>query len=360
MHLQKKTAMKPINLTIIVFVFVLSSCENNQLDFRPASTTSKIVFISQRTENSADWSLMVMNRDGSEQTKITHLTVRCEKPVPSHSGKRVLFTHYTANHVYELYAIGIDGSNLTLIDQGERYCGQPCWSNDDAQILYSINRNDTTDEKDIVLYDVSSGEKQTLTSDGDNSSAQFSNDKIVFCHQVDFNHCSIHTINNDDSQQQQILENASNPVISPDGTKMAYLSPAGNGSPQIFVANIDGSAPRQLTSSYSPRVWPGWPPDGNQQPAWTPDGRKIVYVSWEDEDPEIKIMYVDGSQKLKLTDNDKRDENPVVTHNGNYILFSSNRNIEMNSDIYVMSIEGNHQMSLTNYERADIYPVEIK
>ena len=156
-----------------------------------------------------------------------------------------------------------------------------------------------------------------------------------------------------------IIQNANNPIFSPSGDEIVYQSAIDNGSSQLFTANCDGSNQKQLTSTYSPKIWPGWAPDGNIEPTWTPDGKKIVYVSWEDEDPEIMIMNSDGSEKRKLTNTDKRDENPIVTNDGKFIIFTSNRNLEMNSEIYIMDIDGKHQESLTKYNNSDIYPIEI-
>lgn len=354
--------MKNIKLLLILALtasFLFISCEKYDFDF--SQTDSQIVFISRRTEYSSEWSLMIMNNDGSEQKEITDMKTRCERPVISNSGKTLLFVHYTEDFFYELYSIEIDGSNLSLIDKANRYCGSPCWSKDDSKIIYSINRNESTDEKDLVLYDVFTKEKQTLTSVGNNTCAKFSsNNKIAYCHQENSQSSDIYSMDYNGSNNQLIIPTASNPVWSPNGDNLVYQSAIENGSSQIFIANSSGSSRKQLTSTYSSRIWSGWAPDGNVQPSWTPNGKKIVYVSWEDEDPEIKIMNSDGTKKIKLTNTDKRDENPMITNDGKFILFVSKRNLEMNSDIYIMDIDGKHQKSLTNYKNSDIYPVEIK
>lgn len=352
--------MKTFKHLILFYLTVLIiGCDEH--DFNFSETDSKIAFLSRRTENSADWSLMIMNNDGSEQKEITNIKVRCERPVISNSGKTILFVHYSEYFFYELYSIDIDGSYLSLIDKANRYCGSPCWSKDDSKIIYSINRNESTDEKDIVLYDFFTKEKQTLTSDGNNSSAKFSNsNKIIYCHQKNAQFHDIYAMDDNGNNKQLIIQNANNPTLSPSGSRIVYQSAIENGSSQIFTANSDGSNQNQLTSTYSTKVWPGYAPDGNVEPTWTPDENKIVFVSWEDEDPEIMIMNSDGSNKTKLTSTYKRDENPTVTSDGDFILFTSNRNLEMDSEIFIMDINGKHQESLTNYNNSDIYPIEIK
>jgi len=354
-----------LSLLLIIGPLIFTTCEDKedlnheQEDIDFSQNNIKIVFISRRIANSAKCNLFIMNGDGSEQEKITDLTVRFEKPALSHSGKIVLFVHYTEDYFYELYSINLDGTNLTLIDRAKRYCGSVDWSIDDTKIVYSKSKNDSTDDKDLILFDIATNKKYTLTTSGNNFSARFSpENKIAFSRQKNstFN---IYSMSINGNNKKLIISNARNPVWSPDGNKIAYQASIENRSSQIFTANSDGSNQKQLTSTYSSRIWPGWPPKGNNDPHWTPDGEKIVYVTWEDGDPEIHIMNSDGSSKLKLTNTEKRDEYPTVTSDGKFILFSSNRNMEMDAEVYVMHIDGKNQSPITNCYREDIFPIEV-
>ncbi|HEY5611659.1 MAG TPA: hypothetical protein VIL97_10650, partial [Thermoanaerobaculia bacterium] len=56
-------------------------------------------------------------------------------------------------------------------------------------------------------------------------------------------------------------------ALSPDGTRIAYAL-FGKGSSQIYVANLDGSSARRLTSGPGIRYWP----------IWSPDSRFIAYT----------------------------------------------------------------------------------
>ncbi|MBU6367308.1 MAG: PD40 domain-containing protein, partial [Gemmatimonadetes bacterium] len=58
----------------------------------------------------------------------------------------------------------------------------------------------------------------------------------------------------------------SQPRVSPDGTRLAYISDA-SGSDNVWVANLDGSGARPVTRL---------PRSGMLSPAWTPDGASIV------------------------------------------------------------------------------------
>ena len=352
--------MKILYYTFVI-IFLLLHIGCNQEDGIFPRKNAKILFLSQRIENKAEWNLFSMNNDGTEQRKIIDLSVRCDKPVVSHSGKKVLFVHNTDDFYSELYSANVDGTYLTLIDRAKRYCGSADWSYDDEKIVYSKSRNESTDDKDIILFDVSEGTKKALITMGNNTLGKFSrNNLIAYCHQRDDASYDIYVMNMDGSNNRKIITKAMCPVWSPDGKRIAYQSSISNGSSQIFVAANDGTNQNQLTSTFSSRFWPGWPPDGNYDPQWTPDGKMIVYVSWEDEDPEIYSMNSDGSNKTKLTNTDKRDENPEITSDGKFILFSSRRNMGMGTEIFIMNLNGKNQRPLSNYSRSDIYPVEIR
>jgi Tol biopolymer transport system component/DNA-binding winged helix-turn-helix (wHTH) protein len=59
------------------------------------------------------------------------------------------------------------------------------------------------------------------------------------------------------------------PVISPDGSKVAYMSMRRGEPPNIWMMNIDGKSGQQVTSNET----------AESLPQWFPDGRKIAYSS---------------------------------------------------------------------------------
>lgn len=345
-------------ISILIIITLIISCEKQDSDgFLEMDST--IIFISRRTENNGSWSLIRMDNKGTKQEKITEMTVNCQKPVISHSGNIILFTHITDDYIHELYSIDIDGNNLKLIDKANRFCGSADWSFDDSKIIYSKNRNESTDENDLILYDFISKEKITLTDSENNFSPKFSSEnKIAFCRQNDSSIC-IYSMNLDGSDKH-IIPDGDNPIWSPDGKMIAYVSYR-TGSPQIFTAYYDGSNQKQLTDTFLPSWDSGFPSFGNYNPQWTPNGEMIVYQSDVNEGlPEIYIINNDGSHKKRLTDSERRSENPEISLNGKYILFSSNRDLNFSHDIYVMGIDGSNQHQLSKYLGDDTFPVIAK
>jgi WD40 repeat protein len=58
-----------------------------------------------------------------------------------------------------------------------------------------------------------------------------------------------------------------------DGMKLAYTKQDENGTPQIFIANVDGTGIVQVTHDL----------EAADSPAWSPDGSKIAYIGWHDD-----------------------------------------------------------------------------
>lgn len=61
----------------------------------------------------------------------------------------------------------------------------------------------------------------------------------------------------------------SQPVVSPDGSRVAYVSTRGGEPPNVWVMGIDGTNSAQLTANDSP----------DMKPYWFPDGKRIAFIS---------------------------------------------------------------------------------
>ena len=83
------------------------------------------------------------------------------------------------------------------------------------------------------------------------------------------------------------------PVWSPDGTKIAFVSNRNGGNIQIYIMGSDGKNPTRLTDG----VW-------DRDPAWSPDGRKIAFAGYPEElNREIYVIDADGKNPTRLTNN---------------------------------------------------------
>ena len=364
------------------YIFALLQCSKGELSddeyhhpITPLFDYSSVAFIARITENSSEWSLCTIDASGNDMRKIVDKTVACQKPVCSHFGTKILFTavkfDYWTNEdnswgmssEYELCIVNTDGTGLTVIDriapsESGRF-GAVAWSPDDSQIVYVRSYDNYWNKCYLILFNISDNTHTILQTEGNVCSPVFSPNgkQIAYCTTVETNDIVyVHSLNNhqiykmdvDGNKNQLIIKNAASPKWSPRGDKIMYSISGKDGSSQISVANADGSNQKQLTSTVSPGWWDtGFPRDGNSDPQWTPDGSRIVYVSHDNEKPEIYIMNADGSKKTRLTKAEYWDGSPEITPDGEYILFHSRRSDMMESGICIMKLDGSGQKVLS-------------
>jgi len=133
------------------------------------------------------------------------------------------------------------------------------------------------------------------------------------------------------------------PVFSPDGRRIAFAfcligAPGLIGAPevllkpcQIEIMDADGSHLTRLTK----------PPGNAIEPAFSPDGRKIVFTRVDPRPGElgdhtqIDIMNVDGSHRVRLIDPPGGAVSPTFSRDGRIAFVST-------SGIYTMNVDGSH------------------
>jgi hypothetical protein len=198
------------------------------------------------------------------------------------------------------------------------------------------------------------------------------------------------------------LQNANdyNPSISPDGTKLAFVSDR-YGTPQIYLMRADGSTPALLTPERCVSEHPSWGPDGrslvwqrrcgqgrvaivkgdlkydedgsfgiyaalvnvreltdqgsdNLYPRVAPGGTRIAFTSYRDSNAEIYLMNADGSAQTRLTTSPGDDKAATWSADGRQLAFASNRDGDY--DIYLMNADGSGQTALTANDAEDNWP----
>ena len=105
---------------------------------------------------------------------------------------------------------------------------------------------------------------------------------------------------------------------------------------EIFVMDVDGSNPVQVTDS----------PGSNEMPSLALGGDQISFASKRDGDYEIYKINADGTNPVNLTHTEGADRGPVWSPDGTRIAFWSRR--DGNAEIYVMNADGSDQVNLTN------------
>ncbi|RJP54926.1 MAG: DUF5050 domain-containing protein [Anaerolineaceae bacterium] len=166
----------------------------------------------------------------------------------------------------------------------------------------------------------------------------------------------IYTLHADGSGLERLTDDPAfddSPAISPDGTRIAFLTARHDPNPQfpnlkyeLYVMDIDGGNLQRLTTTNA----------AEDHPAWSPDGSRIIFDADYDADGffEIYAIHPDGSNLKRLTSNTANDQFADWSPDGAQIAFSSYRN--GNWDIFVMNADGSDQRPLTDSADWELFP----
>ena len=129
-----------------------------------------------------------------------------------------------------------------------------------------------------------------------------------------------------------------------------------DGVAEVYVMDVDGSNPVNLSNH----------PAYDGTPDWSPDGQQIVFTSERDGDPNIYVMGLDGTDPRQLTQGGGFNVVPAWSPDGSQILFASNRTYHVdaeggyievpgNTKLWVVDADGSNPDRLTSRLGLDLY-----
>lgn len=131
------------------------------------------------------------------------------------------------------------------------------------------------------------------------------------------------------------------PNWSPDGNKLVFSS-ARTGHPMIYVVDIASKIAQQLTFAGQ----------YNASPAWSPKGDKILFSAQRTAETNFDIYMIDpdGNNLSRMTVGDRggrkvNSENATWAPTGRHFAFGSNQ--DGSYDIYVMSVDGTQKRKVS-------------
>jgi Tol biopolymer transport system component len=264
-------------------------------------------------------------------------------PAVSPDGSRIAFTSNRggADDVFVISPSGTNEKQLTNTRESE---GNLAWAASSKQILFSVFKDNTShlygiDPDGKNQYELASvpGRAPTLSPDGR---------RLVYMAGT-WTATRLMVSALDGTNAKQITDGSSiawNNHWSPDGKLIAFT---GRNGPKdelaVFVMNVDGSSPRQVTHI---------PPEegGAQWPVWSPDGRRLaIQVNSRAQKNSAHIWIIDvatgEAQKLATHTEAYLDETPSWFPDGKRLAFQSNRTGKM--EVWLMSADGSGARQVT-------------
>lgn len=127
-------------------------------------------------------------------------------------------------------------------------------------------------------------------------------------------------------------------------TRIAYVSNSGGRFKEIFVAYLDGSEKLQLTNNRTI----------NLSPSWSPDGRSILYTSYKDGNPSLYSYDLFSGRDVKFSSRMGLNLGGRWSPNGKWLALALE--VRGNVDIYLLDSTGKIARRLTEEAAIDVSP----
>ena len=302
-------------------------------------------------------------------------------PRVSPDGSRILIASDRSG-TSQLYSMGVDGTDVKQLTTDSIAAHSASWSPDGRRIVHVSGTQ-------IVVIDADGGGRRVISDAKGNQTPSWSRDgaSILFAG-GDFPNITIQTMNADGSSRRIVAPNGGafdyDPVWSPDGKSIAFVSGIRGQGPRIHLMNADGTARRRLTTLSLGEERPAWSPDGKQiafqasgesngapdahvyvttvssgdtrritshrrpmldeTPSWFPDGQRLAIQSDRDGTWSTYVIGLDGAVKARLT-KPANYYNPKWSPDGNALAFESTR--DGKSAVYTVGVDGSQLLKLT-------------
>lgn len=237
-------------------------------------------------------------------------------PAWSPDGKRIVF-ECDCNGKFAIYTINADGTGLKKLTDDNSDNGQARWSPDGKKIVFYSRRDGN---QQIYLMDADGSNQRRLTKGQDfDSRPDFSSkgDLIVFQSRPPGNGKTndIYTIRPDGNDRKRITDGKDNyvtPRWSPDNKKIVFTT----------ISSFD-----KLFPNLTPEMIAKMPPD-----------ERFKAADKQRNSTEIFVMNEDGSNKVRLTNNEVRDDQVEWAKKSKTIFFLSVRDGKTN--LFEMKADG--------------------
>jgi len=211
----------------------------------------------------------------------------------------------------------------------------PAWSPDGTQLAFS---REIAGYRNIFIKDLTNGSERQIThTETDNIQPTWSPDgsTLLFVRANQphgkinlsdiygwYDDGDVWKLDIDTMVEEIFIENAFNPVYSPDGNWIT-VDASWAGSRRLWLVDDRGRNPRQISSDVSEAVV-------HTSPKWSSDGSKIVFQHIEGTKRDIRMIDRTSGRIVWITDDNFPNVQPFWSPTGNKIYFSSYRGGGMN------------------------------
>ncbi len=310
------------------------------------TSDSKALVVSTTLLGSASNALVWFPLDGRPPRALTHPPASASDAVPAVSldNRKIVFVR-VAGAVTHLLVQPVSAAfepegDATRVEDGDiARIETPEWMPNGREVIFASRTTDASGTINRVGLD--SGAKPYVVPGlglgvSDAAVAAHGNRLVFVAGSADANFWEVDLATKTASMNQRLSSTFRDvfPQYSPDGKRVAFYSNRG-GTPQVWVANRDGSQAAALTSMTGPVTG---------TPRWSPDGKQIAFDSNGTGDYQAYVMPAEGGQP-RLISQDKPAFFTNWSRDGKWIYFTSKRTGEF--QIWKVPAAGGEQVQVT-------------
>jgi serine/threonine-protein kinase len=292
------------------------------------------------------------------------------EPTPFGGGGKIIFISNRDGYD-QIYEMNADGSNLVQLTFDETHKSWPAYSPDGTKILYvgdgGFGPYNTKLGPDVWVMDADGSNQTNLTqTKGVDDDPVWSPDgsKIVFVSYRFGGSRQLTVMNSDGSEQKRVSFEFEeyNPTFSPNGGTLLFSSTF------FFTLNMrqyrDGEMPANVDSLFDLKLEPELYDDRYDEPdrigkgdspAWSPDGNWIIYIRTNGNNRRIYLLDANSNgATVRHLEVPGLNYDPAWSPDSQHIVFANSTS--GNLEIYTMDLGGRFQTNLTNFEGDDKMP----
>ena len=313
---------------------------------------SKSVLIRDREGDTGPFGIYRVFLDTLERRRLTQAPVGAGdwRFEVSPDGSTLAFIRYEKVGISDVYVVPMAGGEPRRLSNWNAALYGLSWTPDGREIVYSvdeptasrlwrINANTATPARGSPIADIPTAARYPSIS------RPIAGRPARLAFQTIAQDVDLHLIDLDARLVNDTLESLpfSNSTrmegsarFSPDGSRIAFAS-LRSGTPEVWVAERDGSGLQQVTSLGAAGVMLG---------EWSPDGTRIAFEAAVSGNTDVYLVGADGGHLRRLTTEPSIDGVPSWSRDGQWIYFASTRG-GVNPDTWRVSPDGGEAIRVT-------------
>jgi eukaryotic-like serine/threonine-protein kinase len=240
-------------------------------------------------------------------------------PAWSPDGRSIAFVQGSGGVAGEIWMVNAEGGAPRRLstDSGAVFSDEPAFSRDGRAIVHASNRGGSTN---IWALPIAGGPAVRLTNGPgpDQSPSVDSTGRVAFINSRWRNELIVADLRT--ANTRTLFRHAPflwAPAFAPSGGAVAYSRSEVDGSWHVWVNDLDGGAPRQVTRTDNGEVYP----------RWMPDGGSLIYHNWESPRRIWKVAR-DGGPPAALTPEGRDAAYGDVSPDGRLLAFVTSERSE--------------------------------